>query len=650
MGNDHQIKINFKNDNDKNKTSFNFPFNDETTFNDALDYISYKLPSYNICPCFDFHYYKDSELSKIDKNSKIIELNESEITINSQNCKCSKIFKKYFKKSKIEIINDLNEKDKIIEKKEKEIQNLNSEIKKLKLESDSGVYKMDPTTNQFIGNKINNQKNYNFDFYDVVIGIKSIKDITKGWEVKMNERGKKNYEKFKKKDVIKIGVIGNANKGKSFLLSKISKIKLPSGTSIRTEGLSIKYPEIDENHKNRNLVLLDSAGLETPVLKEEDEKIDNLKDFFKEKSREKLITEYFLQNYIIYNSDILIIVVGPLTYSEQKLLNKIKTELQKNKINKTLFIIHNLKTYTTKAQVEEYIKSFLLKSVTFKLKEHKIPTTQNQVFTGKIYHEIKDEQKNESNNEQEKELINEQKNLDSNNEQKILHFIFANEGSEAGDYYNNLTLYYIEHSYQQIINIHPFDVISTIKERFINISKNIIEKKDNSLKIENFDNKNNKLIKLNVTNGEIYLKRCLIDELGFANLKANGFEPTYNYYIKDYKINIRIEAPGNCDIINCVLESSGEVSIIRIEGIKNKDKEPAKIEDNLDNKREFGEFSIDIYLYSSEFKIDNKNYIIKNDFPKIYNMKGVLIIEYSLEEKKIFRPVPPNNDKNKNIL
>jgi hypothetical protein len=111
-------------------------------------------------------------LSKIDKNSKIIELNESEITINSQNCKCSKIFKKYFKKSKIEIINDLNEKDKIIEKKEKEIQNLNSEIKKLKLESDSGVYKMDPTTNQFIGNKINNQKNYNFDFYDVVLGIK----------------------------------------------------------------------------------------------------------------------------------------------------------------------------------------------------------------------------------------------------------------------------------------------------------------------------------------------------------------------------------------------------------------------------------------------------------------------------------------------
>ena len=43
----------------------------------------------------------------------------------------------------------------------------------------------------------------------------------------------------------------------------------------------------------------------------------NCKELFQEKSREKLITELFLQNYIITNSDILILVVGILTYSEQ---------------------------------------------------------------------------------------------------------------------------------------------------------------------------------------------------------------------------------------------------------------------------------------------------------------------------------------------
>ena len=37
-----------------------------------------------------------------------------------------------------------------------------------------------------------------------------------------------------------------------------------------------------------------------------------------------MITERFLQDYIFYNSDILIIVVGMLTSSEQKIINKIK--------------------------------------------------------------------------------------------------------------------------------------------------------------------------------------------------------------------------------------------------------------------------------------------------------------------------------------
>ena len=47
----------------------------------------------------------------------------------------------------------------------------------------------------------------------------------------MNENGEKNYNKYKNVKNLKIGVIGNVNKGKSFLLSKISKIELPSGMS-----------------------------------------------------------------------------------------------------------------------------------------------------------------------------------------------------------------------------------------------------------------------------------------------------------------------------------------------------------------------------------------------------------------------------------
>ena len=59
----------------------------------------------------------------------------------------------------------------------------------------------------------------------------------------MSDKGENKYNEFKNKKVIQIGVIGNCNKRKSFLLSKIPEIKLPHGTSIRSEGLSFKYPE-----------------------------------------------------------------------------------------------------------------------------------------------------------------------------------------------------------------------------------------------------------------------------------------------------------------------------------------------------------------------------------------------------------------------
>ena len=360
------------------------------------------------------------------------------------------------------------------------------------------------------------------------------------------KKEKNNIWKKKNEPVLKIGVIGNADKGKSFLLSKISKIDLPSGPSISTEGLSIKYPDL-EGYEYRKIVLLDSAGLETPVIKETKENNNvNEKELFKEKSNEKLITEFFLQNYIIHNSDILLIVVGKFTYSEQKLLNKIKTDIQRAKLNKTVFIIHNLFTFFSKKQVEDHIQDYLLKRVTFELEEgHKI-TTEKSSKNGTYYYE---------------------KNFNSNCS-KIFHLIFANEGSEAGKFYNKFTLDFIEKEFQNVINLKPFDVIETVKERFIEISNDIIELIDkNPFNKESFE-ETEEYIKLK-DNQEIILKKCLIDELGFSNLKVNGFEPTYNYYKKDDSIEIKIECPGKCSIAPKI-DFLGEYTVIKINGEKKK--------------------------------------------------------------------------------
>ena len=305
----------------------------------------------------------------------------------------------------------------------------------------------------------------------------------------------------------------------------------------------------------------------------------------------------------INTSEILIVVVGILTYSEQKLLNRIRTEMQRAKLKKTLYVIHNLITYTSINQVKEYIKDYLLKSATFHLIEgHKISTSEKQE-TGEYYYE-------------------------KNSEPKIFHLIYANEGSEAGKYYNNFTLKFIENSYLTVTDLKNFDIIESIKERFIEISKEIIEKSE-PLEITDFcknDKDNYKLIKLN-DEKEITLKKCLIDELGFSNLKARGFEPTYNFYKHpDGKtIIIRVEAPGNSEM-KSKIEYRGENTIIQLSGKKNQDIEPKELKDNIFTTREFGDFFVDIPLKTEDYKILNEK-------PKIRNVSGLFIIEYKLEDK-----------------
>ena len=65
------------------------------------------------------------------------------------------------------------------------------------------------------------------------------------------------------------------------------KNNLISGTNIHTEGLSIKYPD-RKIMKDKNIILLDSAGFESPVLKNNDDKQEvEYEKMKKEKEDEK---------------------------------------------------------------------------------------------------------------------------------------------------------------------------------------------------------------------------------------------------------------------------------------------------------------------------------------------------------------------------
>ena len=186
---------------------------------------------------------------------------------------------------------------------------------------------------------------------------------------------------------------------------------------------------------------------------------------------------------------------------------------------------------------------------------------------------------------------------------------------------------FFEQTYQFITDLNSFDVIEKLKERFLALSKELLEKNENNSWISEKDFISYENIlkekRLRLKNKkEIILKRCFIDELGLSNLRNNGFNPTYNFFEENNKLFIRIESPGNIDNkITYDVFYSGNMTIIEIKGKKLKDKKPGDYNDNVIDTREYGAFSIQIPLIKN----------IGNKKPNIEIKKGLILLEYELE-------------------
>ena len=453
------------------------------------------------------------------------------------------------------------------------------------------------------------------NFYDIIIDINSILKLKIGWNIEMTDNGIIKYNKYKDVNLVTIGVVGNMNKGKSFILSKFSGIKLPVGININTKGLSIKYPEI-EQFKNRKYILLDSAGFENPILnfendkdiykkqEEEAKENGNEQELFREKAKDILITEAFLQNFIITTSDVLLLIVDNLTYTQQKMINKIKTEIRKTRKEKKLFIIHNLKTYRSKNQMINYVENILKKSGTFNLQKHEHITKKNEIEEVEHYTEP------------------EQKGFKG-----IYHLLFAADGSEAGNIYNPYLIDFIESQCNDVIGRKNFDIINEIKQIFsYNSTFFLNEKIEFNDFLSHEEILKYKIFKLEKEK-DLSLKRCFIDEIGIQKFLGNGFEPQYNFFRNGDILEIRVELPGNVTPKIEKPKINDEHTIITISGEKKKDKEPKNEKDNIVNTRDFGEFNIQIV-----FRVED--YRIKPQIKEKEIKKGILFLKYDIENDK----------------
>ena len=397
------------------------------------------------------------------------------------------------------------------------------------------------------------------EYYDVVIDIDSINSLkTKGWEIIYNKERKADYDKIINDNSVKIGVVGLNNVGKSYLLSKMVRVEIPTGYSVETKGISIKYAEKGKGQEE-GLCILDSAGHEAPLLlpnvidipKNEISVINNIKnvdndqkleeyikrDEEEELSKDKTNTEWFVERLIISLSDTIILVIGKLTRTEQRLINRIKEEAKNSEISKVtkIIIVHNLSQYHKIEEVKRHISNYLKNSTTFNLEEKKVVRKKDRVF----YVE---------------------KKTDKNENITVFHYIMAKEGTEAGDHYNNLCLELIQEQYNTFTNRENKDIPNEIINVFCEISTEIIGEKIDREKIKIIDNKIIFLENQNQNKNErtkFNFKNTYIDQDG-KYLQNKEFEPKYSLYFyregkdededeDDFEnyLLLRLELPGN---------------------------------------------------------------------------------------------------------
>ena len=501
---------------------------------------------------------------------------------------------------------------------------------KKKRNEDLENYKKNDYNVDFIGKQLEN-------FYDIIINIKSIRELANkdgGWEIKWNKNMESIKEFMKSNEkLLKVGILGNGNMGKSFLLSRIFKENIPSGYSVITEGLSIKM------NKEKLYALLDSAGLQTPLLQNDEEINKNLneEDKFKEYEnlyKDKTQTENFIQNLILYLSDMLLIVVGKITFNEQRLINKIKNELINQKSKKPIFIIHNLLNFQTCDQVNEHINNTLLKSASFKLIKVRDIKRSNKINGDRFYY-IED-------------------NKNNNNDFYIYHLIMARESTEAGDYYNNYLYDFLEERFNEFPDRSPLSILDEIKNKFVEWSSDLLEEqvKEENITIENEGDKEKKFIYHCEDKNEIpkiMPKACISDELGLSIYRSSGYEPPYVIYVEDNKkLVIQLELPGNVIVEDAYADLNQNQ--IFIKGNKEDKNElsrninennlnisKSKLLENekirlLKNTRKYGKFTL-IIPFGNEIKLADE--LPEEEINDIKIIEGIITIKFILARRRV---------------
>ena len=493
----------------------------------------------------------------------------------------------------------------------------------------------------------------NLPFYDLIIDIESFEDLkSEGWKILTSDEGNAKYEYFKdvtdnksgEKLLNRVGILGVSDVGKTFILKKLIG---KQGNTKATKGISVIYPEIKD--KDKLFVCLDSQGSEEPIIDEKKTaeevyklKEDERKKLVKDLSKDKKFTEIFIQDFIIKKSNILIVVVDQLTFSEQKLINRLKNE----NFDK-LFIIHNIQFFGNKEIIEDYIENIIKKSIFSNLEKSYI-----------INMDENNSNLNENNSNLNKEpyyykekefgIINNEKS--TKKQQVIIHLFMAKEGSDAGKFFNDKTIDFIKTEIMAQTKNRTFDVLEEIKEflSFNSITYMIKEKnKEKPIdkdEIEIKSEKDNDVTFLQCKNKDFQLKDCIINEMGISNFTSEySINPSFMCYKGKYEnkkkneewpaLIVKTEMFVNAQDIETskLLSEDNETMNITISCEKKFEKDPniiEEIEEFEGGDIKQGNMTINIKFNLRDFKLDEKKKPqVREPFP------GIKLIYFKISDK-----------------
>ena len=235
-------------------------------------------------------------------------------------------------------------------------------------------------------------------------------------------------------------------------------------------------------------------------------------------ANERRITDYFLQRFIIENTNIMLLVVEKLSIDDQFFLNKLTKLIRENnnKFLQKIIIVHNLMKMKEIQVVKDYIENTLKRSLTFTLKEKqdlKLQGRKGDFNRSRYFEETED-----------------------SSDKEITHLIMAQEFTEAGDYYNDSAIDYIRKAGKIVVDAKEFDIIEKLKEYFCKVSETILkfESEKESIKPENIKLLNDgQLLKLDYKKGiklETFYGDIINDTFGDPK-----FTPLYHVVTSDKK-------------------------------------------------------------------------------------------------------------------